>query len=399
VKRLRRLNGTPRGVLADRELLDLVLPTLRADLTACDGYTYTDEPPLACPITVFGGSGDRAVRWKRLEAWRGQTTGAFRMRMFPGDHFFLQTAEAPLLAAVAQELSRPPGPATVGPGVWGPPPAGTFALPPGEVHLWRASLDQPDLSVIRLQRRLPAEERARAERFQFPRERRRYLVNRWLLRLILARYLACNPEEIRFRYTREGKPTLADEPGPDGLHFNTSRSHGLALYAIARGRELGVDLERPHNGFDYTRVARYLFSPGEFDTFRRLPAESHQQAFFACWTRKEACLKAAGQRLALDRFDVSLSPGERGALLATHADPQEARRWRLVDLDLGPHYVGALAAEGQDWRLCCWDWPADGSGLLPPAWRADHRRAGQARTPAPAGVALDGHRDVLTAAG
>jgi medium-chain acyl-[acyl-carrier-protein] hydrolase len=101
---LRRLNGTPPEVLENDELMDLLLPTLRADFALCETYAYSPGPPLDCPVSALGGLGDDTVSRQDLDAWREQTTGPFRLRMLPGDHFFLQTNQRLLLQAVAREL-------------------------------------------------------------------------------------------------------------------------------------------------------------------------------------------------------------------------------------------------------------------------------------------------------
>jgi medium-chain acyl-[acyl-carrier-protein] hydrolase len=101
---LRRLNGTPREVLEHPELMRLMTPLLRADFSVCETYTYTVEPPLACPITAFGGLKDHEIPREHLEAWRPHTAAEFKLRMLPGDHFFLNSDQAQLLRIVAQEL-------------------------------------------------------------------------------------------------------------------------------------------------------------------------------------------------------------------------------------------------------------------------------------------------------
>jgi len=103
---LRRLKGTPREVFEDEELMQVMLPVLRADFAAYETYGYTIETPLDCPISAFGGLQDQRVRRDDLEAWRDQTSVSFSLRMFPGDHFFLNTTQAPLLGALSQELRR-----------------------------------------------------------------------------------------------------------------------------------------------------------------------------------------------------------------------------------------------------------------------------------------------------
>jgi len=107
IKALRRLQGTPEAVLADPELRDLVLPILRADFTICETYEYRHGPPLACAISAYGGLRDAYVGRERLEAWRIQTSGPFTVRMFPGDHFFLNSDRSLLLRILSQDLCRP----------------------------------------------------------------------------------------------------------------------------------------------------------------------------------------------------------------------------------------------------------------------------------------------------
>jgi medium-chain acyl-[acyl-carrier-protein] hydrolase len=103
---LRDLNGTPPEVLAHRELMQLMVPLLRADFAVCQTYSYTPEPPLGCPLTAFGGLSDREVSREQLGGWREQTSGAFVMRLLPGDHFFLDSAQASLLGLLSHELNR-----------------------------------------------------------------------------------------------------------------------------------------------------------------------------------------------------------------------------------------------------------------------------------------------------
>ena len=243
--------------------------------------------------------------------------------------------------------------------VWRSSPAGL--MPSGaEVHVWRAFLD-PDASCLEhLQRSLSVDELQRAARFHFPRDRRRYTVARGVLRNILGRYLGRPPSELRFRYSAHGKPALAGAFADAGLRFNVSHSHEMALFAVTSGREVGVDIEYLGREIRGEEIAEHFFSAHERANLRALPAEMKHQAFFNCWTRKEAYIKAHGEGLSLplDQFDVSLAPGEPAALLATRGDPQEALRWSLQTLAPGSGYVAALAVEGQGWQLTCWHWGA-----------------------------------------
>lgn len=103
---LRRFNGTPSEVLENSELMELVLPALRADFAVCESYTYTPGQPLDCPITAFGGLEDESVSRDCIEGWREHTSGPFVARMFPGDHFFLNTCGPLLLEAISKALHQ-----------------------------------------------------------------------------------------------------------------------------------------------------------------------------------------------------------------------------------------------------------------------------------------------------
>ena len=241
--------------------------------------------------------------------------------------------------------------------LWFPPPI-KLTLAEDEVHVWRAALDLPSAQVQYLREILTADELSRADRFHFEKGQRHFIVGRGILRTILGRYLSVAPGHLRFCYNHHGKPFLTSEFDHHKLNFNLSHSNGLALYAIARGREIGIDLERIRTNFEYEKIAERFFSPREVATLHTIPAEIKAEAFFNCWTRKEAYIKAQGEGLSLPlhSFDVSYTPGEPARLLATRDDPQEASRWALQELMPGDGYVGALAVKGCDWRHKCWQW-------------------------------------------
>jgi 4'-phosphopantetheinyl transferase len=199
----------------------------------------------------------------------------------------------------------------------------------------------------------------RAGRYYFARDRNHFTVARGLLRLILGGYLDSDPAALHFVYGTHGKPALAADNGGTLLRFNVSHSGGFALYAVAQQRELGVDIEQIRPEFAREQgIAERFFAPQEVATLRALPVDVQPEAFFACWSRKEAYIKARGLGLAmpLERFAVSLAPGEPAALLSTADDPQEARRWTMQALAPVPGYAAALAVAGHDWCLNCWRW-------------------------------------------
>jgi len=218
-----------------------------------------------------------------------------------------------------------------------------------EVHVWLADLNQP---AEKLKPLLAADEIARAERFHFEKDRNHYIVARALLRKLLAVYLCTNTAELRFDYAENGKPSLEGIQN-NLLNFNLAHSHGKAIYAFSRGRELGVDLEFIRQDFGGEEIAERFFSQCEIAALRNVPAELTKQAFFNCWTRKEAYIKARGEGLSmpLDVFDVSLVPGEAAAMLRNHKDPAEVARWSMQSVCVPPGYVAALVVEGHYWKL------------------------------------------------
>lgn len=249
-------------------------------------------------------------------------------------------------------------PITSTPTLWDLPPA-TIILGGNEVHVWRASLDEPTQQRDSFLQTLAADERTRAERFYFQRDRDRFITAHGVLRAILGLYLNRAPKSLSFCYSSHGKPALACESGGDVIRFNMSHSHGAALYAVTRGREVGIDLEFIRCDLETEQIAERFLSRSEIATLRALPLSLRKYAFFLCWTRKEAYIKARGEGLSipLDQFDMSLTPGEPAELLTTRPDSDEALRWSLEELTLGSGYAAALAVEGRGWTLSCWQWP------------------------------------------
>lgn len=168
------------------------------------------------------------------------------------------------------------------------------------------------------------------------------MIARGYLRLLLGRYLQTDPKQLQFSYGAWGKPALTPE---SRLRFNMSHSHGVALYAVTEGREIGVDVEHVRADFASDDIARRHFSPFEVAALCEGPDEDRVAGFFRCWTRKEAYIKATGRGLSqpLDGFDVTLGREEKVALLRTDDGTHE--RWELVDIAVGPEYAGALAVE------------------------------------------------------
>lgn len=223
-----------------------------------------------------------------------------------------------------------------------------------EVHLWSANLKPTGARVEELRRLLTVEEKARADRFHFDRHRRRFIVRRGVLRLLLAGYLADDPAQVRLAEGEKGKPfALQDAAWSEQLHFNLTDSKNLAVYAFTRGAELGVDVEILRPMPDALQLAERFFSAEEQERLRRVPPEGRSHAFFNCWTRKEAYIKAIGEGLSepLDRFSVTLLPDEPARFVHLGGDRERAAAWTLLHLAPEDGAVGALAFEGEGWRI------------------------------------------------
>ena len=243
------------------------------------------------------------------------------------------------------------------PHVW-KPSSQSLTITAGEVHVWRASLAVPAAELGRWEATLEADERARAARFHFQTDRDHFVAGRGFLRALLGRYTGRAPAQLRFVYNAFGKPDLATNPGASPLRFNLAHSHGLALCAVTRTRQIGVDVERIRPDFATEEIARKFFSPNEAAKLLALPAELRSAVFFDCWTRKEAFIKARGlgMSLPLDQFEVAFAPGETPALIHAQDDPQAPSRWTMRPLAPGAGYAGAVLVEGGEWELECWDW-------------------------------------------
>ena len=227
-----------------------------------------------------------------------------------------------------------------------------------EVHVWKSSLEVSYNVVNHLKDVLSADECDRAKRFHFEKDCRHWIVGHGILRLLLGRYLNVEANELQFVTNDYGKPSLIQPPHEARLHFNLSHSGEIALYAFAYDRPVGIDVEHMKGSLDYEEVAAHYFSSYECSVLRALPPSLREEAFYTCWTRKEAYIKARGIGLSqpLDKFDVSLTPSEPAALLADRSEPEAPGSWSLYTLAPEDRYAGALAVEGSGWRLSCWEW-------------------------------------------
>jgi 4'-phosphopantetheinyl transferase len=203
-----------------------------------------------------------------------------------------------------------------------------------EVHVWCARVDRDACGAREM---LSREERLRAERFHFEADRRRFVIARTLRRVLVSRYLGCDPDAVTFAQGLQGKPAVA-APHSD-LRFNVSHSGALVLFAVSLGREIGVDVELMREDIPFEMLAEHYFAPAEAWQIARLDGLEKARRFYEVWTTTEARLKAIGAGLA------------QGMHVAT------AQKWAVRTLTPAPGYAAALAVEGGKFELTCWSWP------------------------------------------
>ena len=222
-----------------------------------------------------------------------------------------------------------------------------MTLSADRIDAWRVCLDSPELSERDGRDLLAPDEIARAARFYFEDDRRRFVSCRVALRILLGRYLETSPAAIRFHYGDHGRPEIAFPQDTRGLRFNVSDSGDLALIAIGSGRAIGVDIEKVRPLPDLLDIARGFFSAREVKGIIAISEDKRRDAFFACWTRKEAFLKATGMGLTypLSAFSVSVDPDSPAELCELEQDAG-VDHWSLRDVQPGEGFRGALAWTG-----------------------------------------------------
>ena len=234
---------------------------------------------------------------------------------------------------------------------WSQPPD-NLALLGASVHVWAVRLDDTRVDLERGREWLSPDERERALHFRFERHRRRYLVAHIALHEILGDSLAIKPAHLSFDVGLHGKPKLCQWLAPSGIEFNLSHSHELALIAVCHGRAVGVDVEHVREEFEFKEVAERFFTAKEVAAMRGLPSTLQRQAFFKCWTSKEAFLKAKGTGLsgALDEVEVRLI-GDNQIRIAA-----DVPNWWLLDVGQLDGYEAALVVEKPPVPVRCYQW-------------------------------------------
>ena len=234
-----------------------------------------------------------------------------------------------------------------------------------EAHVWRIRLDVSGSMIRSLFGLLSPDETERASRFRFDEHRRRFIARRGVRRVVLGRYLSVAPSAIRFCDGEHGKPMLDVPNGETPIQFNASHSGELALVAVTRRRRVGVDLEQVCPQRVEESLPQRFFAANEAAAMAGLPPDQKIDGFFSCWTRKEAFVKATGQGLSapLDRFEVSLVPGQPARLLAIDKRAFSDSPWTLHHLCPAQGYAGALVVEGGNCRVLRFEYDGAVMGL------------------------------------
>jgi len=224
-------------------------------------------------------------------------------------------------------------------------------LEPGEVHIWCAPLPQDLTALKRLESFLAPNELIRADRLRDQRLRQRFVAGRGFLRETVAHYLEIEPNHIYLAANEHGKPYLPYIPESYSRlpRFNLSHAGDLVLLAISGCCELGVDLEAMHDALPFLDMTKLVFSTREQEQLANLPSHLQREAFYRCWTRKEAYLKGRGLGFTkpANSFTVSLLPDDPPEITQDLYDcADNCARWRLLDLSVPNGYCAALAIEG-----------------------------------------------------
>jgi 4'-phosphopantetheinyl transferase len=223
-----------------------------------------------------------------------------------------------------------------------------------ELHVWRARLDLSPVTRERLQNTLSSDEKERAERFLIPEAREHFVAARGILRELLGGYLEVQAERVVLTFGPEGKPSLSPKH-KSRIRFNVAHSHGMGLFVFAHNHEIGVDIEYVQNDFRGMEIASHFFSQREVAALSKLPPSAIDQAFFDCWTRKEAYVKAHGQGLSIPLGSFAVDFNDSTQVL----QDETGARWSCYALEAAPGFAGAVVAEGENWRVKCLDWAGE----------------------------------------
>lgn len=229
--------------------------------------------------------------------------------------------------------------------MWKNPPE-TLELLDSKIDVWSVNINNYTNKLFDYWELLSSSEKEKADRFRFEKDKNCYVIARGLLRILLSRYLNIKSQKINFRYAEKGKPYLEH---PSNIKFNLSHSKNCIVLAFTKNIELGIDVEYAKNNLEILQVAESFFSKQEIKALKSIQSIYRLSAFYNCWTRKEAFIKATGDGLSfpLNQFTVSLESSESAELVETRWDNKEKDLWSLETFTPQKDYIGAVASRNK----------------------------------------------------
>jgi 4'-phosphopantetheinyl transferase len=227
---------------------------------------------------------------------------------------------------------------------WNNPPT-NWQPTANRIDVWRTTIDHDTTALDHCYANLiTSDERKRADQFRISNRRNEFILGRAMVRHVLGKSLACDPITVTLTFEAKGKPFLEPAVDVNCVEFNLSHSHGLLLLAVTQTNPIGVDVEKMRVKTDCTKLATRYFSKNEVAALNQVPAKNQREAFFNCWTRKEAFLKATGKGISfgLDQFDVAFWPTADARLLATRFDESEAANWAMANIPIDSGYAASV---------------------------------------------------------
>ncbi len=221
-----------------------------------------------------------------------------------------------------------------------------MTIPGNEIHIYRSSLESNAEELKGSELLLSSDELQKAYRYKFEKDRDHYIAGRTRLRNILGKYLNQSPDKIIFSYTEKGKPFIKDSP----VKFNLAHSGDKAVFAFAENLEVGIDIEYMREMPDALQIATRFFSDEEVNEFSKVCEDKIRTAFFNCWTRKEAFIKAVGEGLSypLKDFTVTLLPGVEPKIKWIKDKNKELKEWSLINIQTDRNYISSLAVKASE---------------------------------------------------
>jgi len=229
-----------------------------------------------------------------------------------------------------------------------------LSLSEDHVDIWICDLKQVSGDINNFYSILSEDERDRADKLKVEDKKQQYIITKGTLRQRLGLLTNIEPEDFVFEYLKHGKPVIANKHQCADITFNVSHSHDLALIAIAQKRSIGIDIEKINRESNHQALMTRFFSMAEQSEFQCIPEADRAKAFCACWTRKEAFIKAVGDGViyGLDKFDVTVDPENQTPEINLHKSSNET--WSAINLPINDEYMACLASNRVSLRVRCW---------------------------------------------